>query len=73
LGRNRDENVGAFEEDVKGLEGKGRVWLLFAHTPTGDGGDARLVGLLPSGGRRVEMIEAKGAAAWLFEVDKGQG
>jgi hypothetical protein len=66
-GRNRDEDVRAFEEDVPGLAARRRAWVLFSHTPAGTPSDARFVALLPTGTRVAKSIEARGAGAYLYE------
>jgi hypothetical protein len=70
-GRNRDEDVRAFEEDVPGLVARGRAWVLFSHTPAGTPSDARFVALLPAGSRVLRAIEARGAGAYLYEFPGG--
>jgi uncharacterized membrane protein len=70
-GRNRDEDVRAFEKDVPELVARGRAWVLFAHTPAGTSRDARFVALLPGGTRVVKKIEARGAGAYLYEFPEG--
>lgn len=67
-GRNRDEDVAAFERDVPELVGRGRVWVLFSHTPAGTSSDARFVALLPKDARVVKSIEARGAGAYLYDL-----
>jgi hypothetical protein len=64
------ENAGARRDVERLRDGHGRVWILFTHSIRPDGADdeARFLGLMDAGGRRLDAFRATGAAVYLYDV-----
>ena len=64
------ENAGASRDVERLRDGHGRVWILFTHSIRPDGSDdeARFLGLMDAGGRRLDAFRATGAAVYLYDV-----
>lgn len=66
-GTDRDKEFAAFDRDLAKMHG--RVWLLFSHMPTGMSQDQRLTQLLDNRAKLLKQIEARGAGAYLYELN----
>ncbi len=61
-----DHRGGGYADELKGLAGRGRVWVVFSHRHKNEEGTMR--GQLDMLGRCVAAVERPGAAAYLYDL-----